>query len=60
MKFPLTVAFLLSVALGWLFIDTAFVSKTPAKLSQFASFSHLYEPLIDKNDFVYTGDDHDH
>jgi hypothetical protein len=59
MKFPLAVAFFLSVALGWLLVDTALVSKTPSEFSQFSSFSHYYTPLIEKNDFVYTGDNRD-
>lgn len=59
MKFPLAVAFFLSVALGWLLVDTTLVSKTPSKFSQFSSFCHYYAPLIEKNNFVYTGDDRD-
>ncbi|MGZ5207867.1 MAG: hypothetical protein ACXWB0_02525 [Sulfuricurvum sp.] len=59
MKFPLAVTFFLSVALVWLLVDIALVSKTPPKFSQFSSFSHYYTPLIEKNDFVYTGDDRD-
>lgn len=60
MKFPLAVVFLLSVALVWLWIDYTFASKTPVQFSQFASFAHHYEPLIEKNDFVYAGDTREH